>query len=670
MPGHLQKDMIQRILRDHRQQARETFIPLAGNPEEYSRAQINSFLKTSKLNRRIEKAKRKLAGVNEEQGKRVASEADRMFILSNEKERRKHKGFLGGRYCPSSSEEDEEKEETKNKDIDDIFKDGGGKSLSQEECDSTAINTVTGESVRTPLLDRWRQKRQLVDDSAVSSIKDFTRRLETSGQQLKISYHTSYNANNSNANTSAASPMLAIERARRRRLELEIATTSQVRNEDQKDTIEISFQASDAIEDSSYQHLFPASMFDQKKNVKQEQVTPKKEEVVEVEEEDEDIEWEPAEVVVKESETTMMNFSSVEQEEETKAKPAIEVIQIDQEEKEEDDVKWEEAQAKEEEEFQPKFEEKKELIELEDEEDEEETYDNDDMYLMNLKNELEEEKAEEDLKLLKEEALQSAIATASNLTQWAAGAVRKALEAHTQKATTATSISNTATASSSEINQVVLEVQDSPERDERKVVEEKYPVSLSKGVSDLIQVAENEEETDEYLEAMIARSLEDSISPSTSTLHAPRYLHYTTATATAASTSKSSALLEDDQVSEENVAMLEQERELLKKTKQRQMRDVEGFTDEMVQEVMALLRLFGVPFLVCPMEAEAQCAALEQLGLVDGIITDDSDIFAFGGQHVYKNIFHHQKFVEAFYAQDIEKELGFTQQEMVRLCTN
>lgn len=39
------------------------------------------------------------------------------------------------------------------------------------------------------------------------------------------------------------------------------------------------------------------------------------------------------------------------------------------------------------------------------------------------------------------------------------------------------------------------------------------------------------------------------------------------------------------------------------------------------------------------MEAEAQCAWLNHEGLVDGVVTDDNDVFLFGGTHVYRHFF-------------------------------
>ena len=81
-----------------------------------------------------------------------------------------------------------------------------------------------------------------------------------------------------------------------------------------------------------------------------------------------------------------------------------------------------------------------------------------------------------------------------------------------------------------------------------------------------------------------------------------------------------------------------------------------------------MLRLFGIPYITAPMEAEAQCAELVSLGLVDGIITDDSDVFLFGGLRVFKNMFNQSKTVECFVLSDLARELGLDRDTLVRLA--
>jgi DNA excision repair protein ERCC-5 len=84
--------------------------------------------------------------------------------------------------------------------------------------------------------------------------------------------------------------------------------------------------------------------------------------------------------------------------------------------------------------------------------------------------------------------------------------------------------------------------------------------------------------------------------------------------------------------------------------------------------VQMMLRLFGIPYITAPMEAEAQCAELVALGLVDGVITDDSDVFLFGGARVFKNMFNQSKTVECFLATDLARELGLMRDALIRLA--
>jgi len=61
-------------------------------------------------------------------------------------------------------------------------------------------------------------------------------------------------------------------------------------------------------------------------------------------------------------------------------------------------------------------------------------------------------------------------------------------------------------------------------------------------------------------------------------------------------------------------------------------------TPELVADCKLLLRLFGIPWIDAPFEAEAQCADLELKGLVDGVISDDSDTLLFGARTCYRHM--------------------------------
>ncbi|KNZ56545.1 hypothetical protein VP01_237g12 [Puccinia sorghi] len=106
----------------------------------------------------------------------------------------------------------------------------------------------------------------------------------------------------------------------------------------------------------------------------------------------------------------------------------------------------------------------------------------------------------------------------------------------------------------------------------------------------------------------------------------------------------------------------------LKEQKAKDRRDADDVTVQMSLDIQGLLTLFGIPFVVSPMEAEAQCAELLKLGLVDGVITDDSDVFLFGGDHVYKNLFNQNKFVECYLMKDLNHELGLDQHKLIQLA--
>lgn len=116
---------------------------------------------------------------------------------------------------------------------------------------------------------------------------------------------------------------------------------------------------------------------------------------------------------------------------------------------------------------------------------------------------------------------------------------------------------------------------------------------------------------------------------------------------------------------EQNTVDYERELRALRTQQKKDRRDADEVSQVMIQEIQQLLTLFGLPYVTAPMEAEAQCAELVKLGLVDGIVTDDSDVFLFGGTRVYRHMFNDKQVVQCYLASDLEKDLALDQNRLI-----
>ncbi|OAL31638.1 hypothetical protein AYO20_08181 [Fonsecaea nubica] len=179
---------------------------------------------------------------------------------------------------------------------------------------------------------------------------------------------------------------------------------------------------------------------------------------------------------------------------------------------------------------------------------------------------------------------------------------------------------------------------------------EQHPVAES-GITEIPDVAQVEEEEFDYLSASeeeLMRQLAEE---------AEEHTRFTSALNHAKGPSTEQAMRDFDA-----------ELKALRSQQKRDRRDADEVTQTMIQECQALLRLFGLPYITAPMEAEAQCAELVRLGLVDGIVTDDSDIFLFGGTRIYKNMFNAAKYVECYLSSDLEKEFLLDRRRLIRFA--
>uniref|UniRef100_A0A8C5C763 Excision repair cross-complementation group 5 n=1 Tax=Gadus morhua TaxID=8049 RepID=A0A8C5C763_GADMO len=113
---------------------------------------------------------------------------------------------------------------------------------------------------------------------------------------------------------------------------------------------------------------------------------------------------------------------------------------------------------------------------------------------------------------------------------------------------------------------------------------------------------------------------------------------------------------------------LEEEQASLRQQKDKQERTAASVSGQMCLESQELLRMFGVPYMVAPSEAEAQCACLDRRELTHGTITDDSDVWLFGGRHVYRNFFSQSKYIEHYQYTDLHNQLGLDRSKLINMA--
>ncbi|KAL7054049.1 hypothetical protein AAHC03_026604 [Spirometra sp. Aus1] len=93
-------------------------------------------------------------------------------------------------------------------------------------------------------------------------------------------------------------------------------------------------------------------------------------------------------------------------------------------------------------------------------------------------------------------------------------------------------------------------------------------------------------------------------------------------------------------------------------------------SNDVIAEAQRLLLLFGLPFIVSPEEAEAQCCRLQQLGLVDIVASDDSDVWLFGARLVLRHLFGTPRgsFTASYAVEDIHRRLGLDRAQLLRIA--
>jgi len=91
-------------------------------------------------------------------------------------------------------------------------------------------------------------------------------------------------------------------------------------------------------------------------------------------------------------------------------------------------------------------------------------------------------------------------------------------------------------------------------------------------------------------------------------------------------------------------------------------------TNDDIEKCKELFELFGIKYINAPCEAECLVALLCKNNLVDGCISEDSDVLANGGFLFLRNLCSDKNFIEEYCLHGILDSLGFTYDQFLDFC--
>ena len=87
-----------------------------------------------------------------------------------------------------------------------------------------------------------------------------------------------------------------------------------------------------------------------------------------------------------------------------------------------------------------------------------------------------------------------------------------------------------------------------------------------------------------------------------------------------------------------------------------------------LNECRKLLDIMGIPYIDAPQEADSQCSYLARNGMVDGVLTEDMDIFTFGSPIIYKNLYSIKKAPKIIHLKNILNKTQLNYNQFIEWC--